>query len=286
MKYIGKICAFCGSEFTDSDDVVVCPECGSPHHRKCYEQAGKCANIELHTEKFNWNMVNVMPVSDTSDEKNELNEGIPETEDTAEVRRFKELSEGISESEYSAEICRLKELIFFTKSNIGYYLPIFSRMVCNEIKASVNLIGFIFPSAYFANRKMWFWAVLSSILSVILLVPVIISILATNGSYISADVVNMLKTNSGFINSLIEVANTADFIIRLFFCLFANRLYYKFALKKIQNIKSKTGGNISTAQLILNGGTNPLNIVLIMIIIFMLLLATVLITQFLLNTIF
>ena len=30
MKYKGEKCAACGKEFTEDDDVVVCPECGSP----------------------------------------------------------------------------------------------------------------------------------------------------------------------------------------------------------------------------------------------------------------
>ena len=33
MKYTGIPCAACGKKFTAEDDVVVCPECGTPHHR-------------------------------------------------------------------------------------------------------------------------------------------------------------------------------------------------------------------------------------------------------------
>ena len=33
--YINEKCISCGKEFTKDDDVVVCPECGTPYHRGC-----------------------------------------------------------------------------------------------------------------------------------------------------------------------------------------------------------------------------------------------------------
>ena len=34
--YIGKVCPFCRTEFTEEDDVVVCSDCDMPHHRACW----------------------------------------------------------------------------------------------------------------------------------------------------------------------------------------------------------------------------------------------------------
>ena len=39
MKYTGIPCAACGKKFTAEDDVVVCPECGTPYHRACYRSS-------------------------------------------------------------------------------------------------------------------------------------------------------------------------------------------------------------------------------------------------------
>lgn len=36
MDYRGQHCPICGKEFCDGDDIVVCPECGTPYHRECY----------------------------------------------------------------------------------------------------------------------------------------------------------------------------------------------------------------------------------------------------------
>ncbi len=46
------ICPVCQKAFEAGDDIVVCPECGTPHHRECYNQLGRCANSALHAEGF------------------------------------------------------------------------------------------------------------------------------------------------------------------------------------------------------------------------------------------
>ena len=48
MKYTGIPCAACGKKFTAEDDVVVCPECGTPYHRACYKELGHCVNEARH----------------------------------------------------------------------------------------------------------------------------------------------------------------------------------------------------------------------------------------------
>jgi predicted nucleic acid-binding Zn-ribbon protein len=47
-KFTGLECAACCEVFADGDDVVVCPECGTPHHRSCYAENGECVNAESH----------------------------------------------------------------------------------------------------------------------------------------------------------------------------------------------------------------------------------------------
>ena len=54
MKYNGNICNGCGQPFTDEDDVVVCPECGTPQHRECYDKENKCVCAHLHGEDYVW----------------------------------------------------------------------------------------------------------------------------------------------------------------------------------------------------------------------------------------
>lgn len=46
--YSQKKCPYCGKFFTDTDDVVVCPDCGTPHHRACWVEHGTCAFADRH----------------------------------------------------------------------------------------------------------------------------------------------------------------------------------------------------------------------------------------------
>lgn len=53
--YIKLPCPVCDKEFQENDDIVVCPICGTPHHRECYAQNGGCANSEWHSENKTYN---------------------------------------------------------------------------------------------------------------------------------------------------------------------------------------------------------------------------------------
>lgn len=59
MNYTGIDCPVCNTKFGDSDDVVVCPVCGTPHHRECWHRNGRCINEEKHIEGFIWQMTDI-----------------------------------------------------------------------------------------------------------------------------------------------------------------------------------------------------------------------------------
>lgn len=54
MRYSGINCPACGETFVETDDVVVCPVCGTPQHRECWKKENKCVNDALHAENFEW----------------------------------------------------------------------------------------------------------------------------------------------------------------------------------------------------------------------------------------
>ena len=54
MDYIGNKCPVCQKYFHADDDIVVCPECGTPHHRECYEQTGHCFNEHVHAQGYDY----------------------------------------------------------------------------------------------------------------------------------------------------------------------------------------------------------------------------------------
>ena len=54
MQYTGENCPVCGKAFAEGDDIVVCPTCGTPHHRTCYFEKEACANADRHAQGFAW----------------------------------------------------------------------------------------------------------------------------------------------------------------------------------------------------------------------------------------
>ena len=54
MDFKNYKCPVCDTFFKDGDDVVVCPECGAPHHRECYEKENRCAFDDKHAEGFDF----------------------------------------------------------------------------------------------------------------------------------------------------------------------------------------------------------------------------------------
>ncbi|MGN0706923.1 MAG: RING finger protein [Faecalibacterium sp.] len=53
-KYYGCPCEGCGRPLTLQDDIVVCPDCGSPYHRSCYEKLGMCVHAPAHANHYEW----------------------------------------------------------------------------------------------------------------------------------------------------------------------------------------------------------------------------------------
>ncbi len=54
FDYVGEKCPVCNEIFDNDSDVVVCPECGTPHHRKCYFENKGCANENLHNTDYDY----------------------------------------------------------------------------------------------------------------------------------------------------------------------------------------------------------------------------------------
>lgn len=70
--YTGKKCIVCKGTFSESDDIVVCPECGTPYHRECYAKTGSCINTELHNSKGTWQPSPEISAAQQTEAQNDL----------------------------------------------------------------------------------------------------------------------------------------------------------------------------------------------------------------------
>ena len=277
MNFIGEKCVLCGKVFEDSDDVVVCPECGSPHHRECYKKHNRCANIYMHGTGQKWKRTEIPQPVETPVvviKPEEFEENQPHTE--SEIMR----DIGFNLNEDMGGVT-LKEIIAFVGTNQFYYIPVFKRMKDLGSKTSFNLSCFLLPSFYFANRKMWLWAIISSVISVILNIPLAVLVMAESGVF-TENIMSVIYQNQNFIQNLEVICSACWCITRVLMCIFANHIYFKFSVKKIHTIKKQSNGELNKHMVMAFGGVKPINIILITLITMLLtLVAMVGITMFL-----
>lgn len=60
MEFTQYKCPVCKKQFEAGDDVVVCPECGAPHHRECYEKHDSCFFEDKHSQDFSFENYNAV----------------------------------------------------------------------------------------------------------------------------------------------------------------------------------------------------------------------------------
>ncbi len=290
MNFVGEKCAACGQTIHEDDEVIVCPECGSPHHRSCYKQSNVCANAVFHETGKKWTR------SSEEEEKapqccpacgkpvSETDTVCPDCGYPLEKRRQQEINdpfEYISEEGLSADQpyfgfdpeedmggATLKEVADFVGTNTLYYLPIFKHMKDTSRKLSFNLSCLVFPPIYFANRRMWGWALISAIVSIIFSLPAsVITMLAFLEKYAGTEkIISVIYSHLEIIETLNSYFYVGSWVLSVFFCLFGNRLYYRYVIRSIKRIRERSGGIASESELGSVGGVKPINIIIITLI--------------------
>lgn len=154
MKYTNYKCPICNNQFNEEDDVVVCPECGTPHHRECYIQNRNCANADKHGTNE--------PIEVEFVEVEENKETVFETKKTENnAENPQQIVQEIMEEMNGANgdyMINGKHVSFYEAAigkNQKFYIPHF--MVMDKTKKSVswNIAGFFVPLAWCLYRKMY-----------------------------------------------------------------------------------------------------------------------------------
>ena len=86
MDYSNHSCPVCKKVFEKGDDIVVCPLCGAPHHRECYEVENRCFFEDKHKESVNY----FCPSEFFAEYFQLIKKLVPSCEDVPEVLKTKE----------------------------------------------------------------------------------------------------------------------------------------------------------------------------------------------------
>ncbi len=168
MKFINYKCPVCNNQFTEDDDVVVCPECGTPHHRECYIHNGNCANADKHgtNEPIEVEFVDIEEKEEPISEA-EVTENKAENPQQAVQEIIEEMKGGNGDYMLNG-----KHVSFYEAAigkNQKFYIPHF--MVMDKTKKSVswNIAGFFVPLAWCLYRKMYKFAAIILALYILLI---------------------------------------------------------------------------------------------------------------------
>ena len=105
----------------------------------------------------------------------------------------------------------------------------------------------------------------------LLSMPLAVSYLIADGgietsySVFPADVIQKIYENRRVLATLIDVCNIADLVIRLAFCLFSNKLYFRFVLKSLRKLRSHCSGELTRAEISQAGGIKLVNALLVVV---------------------
>lgn len=178
MFYDNKVCDGCSEVMLEGDDIVVCPECGTPQHRECYNKNNECVNAHLHAEGFDWREAHKAdetpePPSEEKPDNAEFagaqNEpplsnaeysSREERPNTPPMPEFRIDGVYIKGQTYDADEdlggATVREVVTYTQINFKHYIK---RLVKNRNKKSFflswNWGAFFFGPAWFFYRKLY-----------------------------------------------------------------------------------------------------------------------------------
>ena len=292
MKYSNYKCPVCNNQFTEEDDIVVCPECGTPHHRKCYIENGKCANADKHgtNEPIE---VEFVDVEDNNEPITEAENESKKTEDAEQVVQeiFKEMKGA------SGDYMINGKHISFYEAAIGknqkHYIPRFIFIDKTKKAISWNIAGFFVPLAWCLYRKMYKFAAIILALYMILIGAMSYTI-ATNEELITA-VDECMQEDPNFYENILLYRTSSNvtltekqvkfnelttnfklpapiqwamyiivYGIRILMGIYATNLYYKKLTKSIERVdKLDISADMKRSVLYRKCGTLPFIIVAI-----------------------
>lgn len=276
-RYTGLLCESCKETFTDNDDIVVCPDCGAPHHRSCYEAQGHCALQEKHSDKFVWqaqrpNNENEQhqTASTICPNCNAANPpqgrycqmcGTPlENGSTSEPNAYGQYSHGAqgysaqqdsgsnSNSNTTFERWDIdgvssQELSAYTGSGSYYFLRQFKLIHRTQYHISWNWSALIFNFFYFFYRKMYKIGFALLGFYVVSNIPTFLCFFGPTDATMTTMGVSIAYNSRVFeqMAPLAMIFNKMHLFLRIWCAIFANKLYLKSALQNIRRFKSESG---------------------------------------------
>ena len=272
-KYYGCPCEGCGKPLTLKDDIVVCPDCGAPYHRTCYEKLGRCIHSPAHAAGYEWHFpyqdaelrtcpscgertlrseetcrccgAALPPETEADEQLNDRKAAQDEQHGGFDYERFYRQYEQQTMDPLHRNLQAAfgkDELIDGIPSSdwmtyIGTaapaYLNDYSRMQLQHTKISLSFSALLFGPFYFFYRKAWKPAFAFLAAELLLFVPTLLQMMQITGSSLSLGLSDSTYVVLG------RVVSLASFALMLVRGMFAKWFYRKSAAEHIRRIRAE-----------------------------------------------
>ena len=278
LNFYGEKCPVCNKAFEEGDDIVVCPICGTPHHRDCYKIKNQCANEDKHKDDFVWQPSNKPKQEKKSSTPKQASASSPSDKSQAmtpgqifanQIGLPSDSQSKSSEEMQGEEIdgVEAKYLAFYIRKNPTYFLRKWFRNRDKKFFVSFNWSAFFFSFVYFYYRKMYRVGSLFLLGIVLSFIPTFTlagSIMPQIAPYVNELLINpslisTIAIDFTGLESLVALANMCSkipFILTVIGALVFDSLYKKRAVKETDKIL-KSGGDAK--MLLIKGGVSLVN---------------------------
>lgn len=261
-------CPVCSELFKAEDDIVVCPDCGTPHHRDCYNKTHICANKKLHGTDFKFSRNADTVELQEQDVKEEPKQALPFTsvaDSNNSPEQIKKLVDEAVPAQESADEVTVDGVSVLDVSqvigtNVRYYLPRFIK----KKGMNWNWGAFFFGPLYYFFRKMYMQGFMFLVLNFASNVAVstifkdqiaamskLITSLMSQGS-LTPENVNTIINSAEWQNYLpvFLITNAVSLVLAVVMSICANRMYRKKVVTIVKTVdeKLKNGADFVTVN--------------------------------------
>lgn len=277
FRFSGDECQYCKQKLNENDDIVVCPDCGAPYHRDCYNKSGVCVRVDLHTNgeaykssdtESNENVLIPCPRCGEYNDENShfckncgfvLRQGGPSFRGVIIDSPYmydeeQEIEDGVTAG----------DLAKYIGQNSGYFISKYKKMKDRGLPISFNFSAMFFNYMYLIYRKSFvFGIIIMLVLGVLNLPSTFVSLSSVVGT---ATIPGFAFLTSDFVERMASISiytDTLSWLIRITIAVFFNWFYMKAVIKKVKNLKNLYGSDFeSVAQK--SGGVLGRKIILIL----------------------
>lgn len=244
LYYEGLSCPVCKTPFAAGDDMVVCPQCGLPHHRECWLKENRCAMADAHGTEQQWNRERQPPDFEPKASYN------PPVQEYTPAYVPNPIVENYHQEQYVDDVA-LSDLTAIVGSNTRYYIPRFLR-VSQSGSGGWNWSAFLLGQWWLIYRKQYLLGIFMFVAQTVLDLLVVFMCKDLSPNATMTEMMDLLLQHPMLIPW--TLAYYAYLFSHILLGLRGNRLYLRNCQKKIRRLRNKTP-DISSAELVSYGGT-------------------------------